>query len=233
MTGEVFMTCYSGFLKPGVEMSWERPYFKHDTAVLDSGYANDQGLPHYVTALSMLKVGCVNPVTVWAEELSGMYNLFPGRTRYFIWQVLDFIDVPVIVIDRFGHRLEEHQKYFDQLSLHRETLTMDLVYRKDNHEAWLRSPDAPHLTAHQTERAIFAQEWDLNGKDWKRAKREEPEQRFPEYFRRLREQPGLDFYYREKLKYQWGHNQEDRRRVDITCMKDGMEVLLPHIGIEW
>lgn len=233
MTGEVFMTCYSGFLQPGVELSWERPYFENDTAVLDSGKANDEGIPHYVTAISMLRYGIVNPIVVWAEEQPGLYNVYPGRTRYFIWQVLSHIDAPIILIDRFGHPLAEHQKHFDQLSLHRESLTMDLVYRKDNHEAWLRNPDAPHLTAHQTERAIFAQDWDLDGKTWKRAKREHPEQRFPEYYRMLREQQGLDFYYQERLKYRWGWNEQVRKRIDITCMKDGMEVLLPHIGIEW
>ena len=232
MTGEVFMTCYSGFLQPGVELSWERPYFETDTAVLDSGKANDEGIPHYVTAISMLRYGIVNPIVVWAEEQPGLYNVYPGRTRYYIWQVLSHIDAPIILIDRFGHPLEEHQKHFDQLSLHRESLTMDLVYRKDNHEAWLRSPDAPQLTAHETERAIFAQDWDLNGKTWKRAKREEPEERFPEYFRMLKENEGLDFYYQDQIKYRWGHNNK-RRRVDITCMKDGMEVLLPHIGIKW
>lgn len=233
MTGEVLMTCYSGFLKPGVELSWEKPYFEQDTAVLDSGKANDEGIPHYVTSISMLRYGIVNPIIIWAEEHPGDYNMFPGRTRYFIWQVLTFIDAPIILIDRFGHPIEEHQKHFDQLSLHRESLVMDLVYRKGRHEAWPRSPDAPHLTAHETERAIFTQDWDLDGKDWKRAKREHPEQRFPEYFKQLHHAQGLDFYYQDKLKYQWGHNPKDRRRVDITCMKDGMEVLLPHIGIVW
>lgn len=233
MTGEVFMTCYSGFLQPGVELSWEKPYFEQDTAVLDSGKANDEGLPHYVTSISMLRYGVINPIIIWAEEQPGMYNIYPGRTRYFVWQILSHIDAPIILIDRFGHHVEEHQKHFDQLSLHRETITMDLVYRKDNHEAWPRSPDAPHLTAHDAERAIFAQEWDLNGKTWKRAKREHPEQRFPEYYRMLEEQPGLDFYHNNVIKYRWGWNQEVRQRVDITCMKDGMEVLLPHIGIKW
>ena len=232
MTGEVYMTCYSGFLKPGVVLSWEHEYFLEDTHVLDSGKVNDEGIPHYVTAISMLRYGCINPVVIWAEERAGEYNLFPGRTSYFIWQVLDFIDVPVIVIDRFGHPLEEHQKHFNQLDLHRDSLTMDLVHRKGNHEAWLRNPDSNDMTAHQTERSIFASEWDLDGKDWKRAKREHPEDRFPEYFKALRDQQGLDFYHEDTLKYQWGHNP-DRRRVDISCMKDGMEVLLPHIGIQW
>jgi hypothetical protein len=227
------MTCYSGFLRPGVELSWEKPYFEQDSAVLDSGKANDEGLPHYVTSISMLRYGVINPIIIWAEEQPGMYNIYPGRTRYFVWQILSHIDAPIILIDRFGHRVEEHQKHFDQLSLHRETITMDLVYRKDNHEAWPRSPDAPHLTAHETERAIFAQEWNLNGKTWKRAKREHPEQRFPEYYRMLEEQPGLDFYHNDTIKYRWGWNKEVRQRVDITCMKDGMEVLLPHIGITW
>jgi hypothetical protein len=232
MTGEVIMTCYSGLLRPGVELSWEKRFFENDTSVLDSGMANDEGIPHYVTSLSMLRYGIVNPIIVWAEEYPGEYNISPGRSRYFCWQVLDFIEAPIILIDRFNHDLSTHSEWFDNLDIHRESVVMDLVYRKGRHEAWPRNPMQPEMTAHQAERAIFNTEWDLGELTWKRAKREHPENRFPEYFKALKEHQGIDFYHGGERKYRWGWSN-NRKRVDINNMKEGMEILLPHIGITW
>lgn len=235
---KIYMTCYEGFLRPDVELSWEKEFFEWDTAVLDSGSENDHGIPHYVTSLSMLNKGMVNPIVVWAEERAGTYNIYPGRSRYFCWRTLHHIDAPIVLIDRFSHPKTTHRQYFSDLNYMKEDLTLDLVSGRtkhadgyvNQHEAWLRP--RPEENAFDNERQIFATEWDLNGLPWRKAKRWNAEDRFPDYFKALNEKQGLDFYYNDAIKYRWGNNT-DRRRVDITCMKDGTDVLLPHIGIEW
>ena len=235
---KIYMTCYTGFLNPNVHLSWEQEFFEWDENYLSSNLANDQGVPHYIMANSMLKYGILNPIVVWAEQNPGEYNIHPGRTRYFTWRTLNWFDAPIILIDRFSHHKSVHLPYFTDLKYSKEDFVLDLVSSRthhrdgyqNQHEAWLRSPEEPEMTMFDSERKIFGSEYDLNGLSWRKAKRWHPEQRFPEYFKHLNEKEGIDFYYKGKLKYQWGNNK-NRIDVEINDMKDGTDFLYKHIEI--